>query len=311
MSAILPTPSFRDLSASLGVIESGTLLGVFLFGIETLQTFHYYRNFSQDSKLLKAAVGLVWVLELGHTISAWHALYSQTITFYGQPDHILIPPVSEETMVIFAALVYTVVQTFFANRVRVLSGQWYIMAFACVLGLLRLVGHLGIVGLLLHYSHVSILLQWRWLVTTALSLDLSVDLLTTASLCHCLWNMRSCESKRTRTIVDTLILWAVESTILTSAASIMQIILFMTRDDLVFVGVFIIQAKLFANAMLASLNGRKRFRNCTKIDVVSDITFGPSHRKPDTSTITFVDLRGQRCLDAEKNEMKGWSSEQA
>ncbi|KAJ7248658.1 hypothetical protein C8J57DRAFT_715118 [Mycena rebaudengoi] len=308
MAAIPSTLSFRDLSASLGAIENGTLLGVFLFGIETLQTFHYYRNFSQDSKLLKAVVGVVWVLELGNTISAWHALYSQTITFYGQPDHILISPVSEQTIVIFAAPVYTIVQTFFANRVRVLSGQWYIMALACVLGLLRLIGHMGIVGVLLHYSHLTIVLQWRWLVTTTLSLDLTVDLLTTASLCYCLWNMRSCESKRTRTIVDTLILWAVESTILTSAASVLQIILFITRDDLVWAGVFMIQAKLFSNALLASLNGRKRFREFPKIDVVSDITCGSSNRAPDTSAITFVDLRGQRSLDVEKNEMKGRSS---
>ncbi|KAJ7861917.1 hypothetical protein B0H13DRAFT_2354910 [Mycena leptocephala] len=263
MSAIPSTLSFLDVSGSLGALENGTLLGIFLFGIETLQTFHYYRHFSQDSNLLKAAVGFVWILELGHTISAWHALYSQTITFYGQPGHILSPAVSEETTIIFAALIYTVVQvsppyiytvvqTFFANRVRVLSGQWYIMALACVLGLLRFVGHAGIVALLLHYSRVTIVLEWRWLVTASLSLDLSVDLLITASLCYCLWNMRSCESKRTRTMVDTLILWAIESTILTSAASVIQIILFMTRNDLVWEGVFVIQAKLFSNAMLAT-----------------------------------------------------------
>jgi hypothetical protein len=60
MASIPSTLSFRDLSPSLGAIENGTLLGVFLFGIETLQTFHYYRNFSQDSKLLKAVVRRGW-----------------------------------------------------------------------------------------------------------------------------------------------------------------------------------------------------------------------------------------------------------
>ncbi|KAJ6563930.1 hypothetical protein B0H19DRAFT_1374540 [Mycena capillaripes] len=185
-----------DLNGSLGAIEIGAVLGTFLFGIETLQTFNYYRNFQKDSKLLKATVGLVWVLELGHTISAWHAGYSETVTFYGQPSNILSPPHSEETTLLFAALIYTVVQTFFANRVRVLSGQWYVMALACILGLLRFVGHVSIVALLLHYSRVSILLEWRWLVSTSLSFDLTVDLLITASLCYCLWKMRSCESKR-------------------------------------------------------------------------------------------------------------------
>jgi hypothetical protein len=85
---------------------------------------------------------------------------------------------------------------FFANRVRVLSGKWYTMALACVLGLFRLVGDAWIAGLLLKNVRVTILLEWRWLVDTSLSLDLSVDILITVSLCFCLWNMRSCESKR-------------------------------------------------------------------------------------------------------------------
>ncbi|KAJ7856223.1 hypothetical protein B0H14DRAFT_2753192 [Mycena olivaceomarginata] len=73
MSAIPSDLSFPYLSGTLGATEKGTLLGVFLFGIETLQTFHYYRHLSQDSNLLKAVVGFVWLLELGHMISAWPA----------------------------------------------------------------------------------------------------------------------------------------------------------------------------------------------------------------------------------------------
>lgn len=89
-------------------MEIGGVLGTFLFGIETLQTFNYYRDSPKDSKLLKAAVrlsvivlaGLLTlrvsrsalsgelsghttklpfremsrVLELAHTIVAWHAV---------------------------------------------------------------------------------------------------------------------------------------------------------------------------------------------------------------------------------------------
>ncbi|KAJ7046339.1 hypothetical protein C8F04DRAFT_1064005 [Mycena alexandri] len=248
-----------DLNGSLGAIEVGAVAGTFLFGIMTLQTFHYYRNFRADSKLLKVIVGLVWSLELGHTMSCLHALYSQTVTFYGSPNHVLRPPPSEDITVLFAALIYTIVQIFFANRVRILSGRLYVMALACILGLLRLVGHMAILALLLHYTRVTILLEWRWLVIASLSLALSMDILITASLCYYLWRIRS-EHGRMRSTVDTLILWTVESTVMTSATSIVQMILFMTRTDLVWVGVFVFQAKIFSNAMLASLNGRERFR---------------------------------------------------
>lgn len=60
MSAIPSDLSFPYLSGTLGATEKGTLLGVFLFGIETLQTFHYYRHLSQDSNLLKAVVCWEW-----------------------------------------------------------------------------------------------------------------------------------------------------------------------------------------------------------------------------------------------------------
>ncbi|KAJ6467878.1 hypothetical protein C8R45DRAFT_1079218 [Mycena sanguinolenta] len=281
MSATLSILSSLGLSGSLGALAIGTLVGGFLFGIGTLQTFNYYRDFPKDSNLLKAAVGLVWVLELGHTISAAHALFSETVTFYGQPQYIISPPATEATTILFAAPIYTIVQAFFANRVRVLSGRWEVMALACVLGVVRFVAHIGISMLVLHFRRVSIILEWRWLVATSLSLDLSMDLLVTGSLCYCLWNMRSCDSKRTRTMVDTLILWAIESTMVTSAASVIQITLFLTRTDLVWAGVFLIQSKLFSNAMLASnsnrLNGRQRFRDDNA--VISDINFGFSHPK--------------------------------
>ncbi|KAJ7800094.1 hypothetical protein B0H13DRAFT_2390608 [Mycena leptocephala] len=191
-----------DLNGNLGALEIGTVLGVFLFGIETLQTFNYYKRFPKDSNLLKATVGFVWVLELGQTISALHALYFQTITFYGQPSHVLSPPLSEKIPILFSGLIYSIVQTFFANRVRVLSRQWYTMALACVLGLFRFIGDVWIGALLVKYARLTVLLEWRWLITTSLSLDLCTDLLITASLCFWLWNVRSCESKRTQNPFD-------------------------------------------------------------------------------------------------------------
>ncbi|KAJ6469819.1 hypothetical protein C8R45DRAFT_425616 [Mycena sanguinolenta] len=267
-----------ELNGSLGATEIGSVLGAFLFGVTTLQSYNYFRDFSRDSTLLRVTVAVVWLLELGHTLCSWHALYSQTVTFYGQPEYVSSPPASEALTILFASLLYTVVQTFFANRARILSGKWYIMAVACTLSALRFIANMGSMGLLLYYGRVSILLEWRWLVSTALALGLSVDILITAAMCYFLQKMRSTESTRARTMVETLIIWSIESTVLTSATSIMQIVLFTTRADLVWTLFFILQAKravfhpmnlsrslippicvVFSNSMLASLNGRRRF----------------------------------------------------
>ncbi|KAJ7256254.1 hypothetical protein C8J57DRAFT_1721468 [Mycena rebaudengoi] len=266
------------LNGNLGPTEIGSVVGAFLFGAMTLQTYHYYRGFQNDSVLLRSTVAVVWLLELAHTVCAWHALYSQTVTFYGQPEYISSPPYSEEMTILFAAILYLIVQTFFANRARVLSKNWYIMAVASALNVLRFIATMGSLALLLHYRRVSILLEWRWLVSTALALGLSVDILITLSMCYLLQKLRSSESERTRNIVETLILWSIESTILTSGTSIMQIILFLTRTDLVWTFFFIIQTKLFSNSMLASLNGRQRFRDSDKdsFEVIHFVSAGES-----------------------------------
>ncbi|KAJ7760342.1 hypothetical protein B0H16DRAFT_1532009 [Mycena metata] len=54
------TFQFPALDGTLGAMEIGAILGAFLFGIETLQTFNYYRQFREDSKILKATVAVIW-----------------------------------------------------------------------------------------------------------------------------------------------------------------------------------------------------------------------------------------------------------
>ncbi|KAJ7899276.1 hypothetical protein B0H14DRAFT_2674253 [Mycena olivaceomarginata] len=270
------------LNGSLGALEIGSVLGAFLFGIETLQTYNYYRDFSRDCVLLRSTVAVVWFLELGHTVSSWHALYSETVTLYGEPQHISSPPLSEDLTVLLTALIYIVVQTFFANRVRILSGSWYFMAVAFSLNVLRFIANMGSVTILVHYRRVSILLEWRWLVWTGLSFGLAVDVLITVSMCYYLQKMRwSTESTRARKMVERLMVWTIETTLLTSATGIMQIILFTTRTDLVWTIFFIIQTKLFSNSMLASLNGRGRFRALADepSEMLHFVSFGPEASK--------------------------------
>ncbi|KAJ7697497.1 hypothetical protein B0H14DRAFT_3529336 [Mycena olivaceomarginata] len=131
------------------------------------------------------------------------------------------------------------------------------MAVPCSLSVLRFIANMGSMTLLLHYARVSILLEWRWLVWTALSFGLAVDMLIMVSMCYFLQKMR----------------WSTESTRW-----------FTTRTDLVWATFFIIQAKLFSNSMLASLNGRARFRAFAGADdepfeMLHFVSFGPEASK--------------------------------
>ncbi|KAJ6481288.1 hypothetical protein C8R47DRAFT_594998 [Mycena vitilis] len=266
----------------IGDLQIGLVLATWLFGIMTLQTFNYYREFPKDHNVLKGLVTGIWLLEFGHTVSSWHAMYTMTVTFYGQPQHIVNPPISLTFPVFFHGLITIGVQTFFVYRLRVLSGKWLIPIICWTLNLVRLGSLILLSGLLFHDPTITLLTtQYKWEVALSSALGPTVDIIFAGSLVYFLWHRRNPDIPHaSRKIVDTIIIWTVETTLLTTITGVIQLILFLTRqDDSTWLIFFLIQAKLFSNSMLASLNGRARFRG------TGVLTFGSSTAAQNTEVV--------------------------
>ncbi|KAJ6523919.1 hypothetical protein DFH09DRAFT_1419178 [Mycena vulgaris] len=266
------SPLSVPLDGTLGTTEIGAIMGTFLLGIGSLQTFNYYQHYPNDTATLKTVVGILWFLELGHLISVWHAVYSMTVTFYGQSAHLVNPPHSLALSILFTSLIIPLVQSFFARRIRVLSGHWLITIICSVLTCLRFAFGIFLMVVFWTSRGFSILeSKAHWIFTTVASLGPAVDFITAASMCYFLWKMREdgAHFKRTRRMVDKLILWTVETTTITSVAGIMQLLLFLVRKDLVWMTFYLLQPKLFSNSMLASLNNRQNLRSRIQDDVIT------------------------------------------
>ncbi|KAJ6480432.1 hypothetical protein C8R45DRAFT_1155505 [Mycena sanguinolenta] len=267
---------------TLGDIQIAMVIATWLFGIVTLQTFNYYRDFANDRMTMRALVGGVWLLELGYTIACWHAMYLVTVTFYGQPEHIFAPPVSMVFPIFFNALIAIGVQTFFVYRVWVVSKQWHIPILCCAMNLVRLGFNMLVFAKLCQdpiFSRLNTELNWPIIVGSAIGP--AVDLIIAISLIFTLWRQRKAGVKQTSRILDNIIIWTVETTLLTTMTGVMQLVLFLTRrQDLSWLVFFLIQGKcgsfsfthflkvtgsiVFSNTLMASLNGRKRFRDSTR-----------------------------------------------
>ncbi|KAJ7680762.1 hypothetical protein DFH06DRAFT_1315505 [Mycena polygramma] len=247
-------PPMLDLGSTLGAIQIALVLATWLFGIMTLQTFNYYRNFPRDFKAIRGLVGGIWILELGHTIVAWHAMYTITVTFYGQPQHIFSPPISLVFPILFNALIAIGVQTFFVYRVRALSRKWLIPVFCCTLNLVRLAFNMLLFGELYGKLVFTLLTtKYNWMIILVSTIGPAVDIIIAGSLVYYLWHRKSSGLKQTKSMVDSIIIWTVETTLLTTASGVLQLILFLTRrHDLSWLVFFLIQTKLFSNSMLAS-----------------------------------------------------------
>ncbi|KAJ6473898.1 hypothetical protein C8R45DRAFT_1012060 [Mycena sanguinolenta] len=263
MSAL---PAIPPLDSTLGAIEIGGVVSTVLFGIVTLQAYYYFSNYQEDSVFLKSLVAAVWFCELGHTISIWHTLYAVTVTFYGQLQHLETPPRSLEMAVFFSACILVMVQSFFANRIRVLSKKWLIPVICWALAVSKGTTTMGIVAVeWVHPDVESIHVRLKWLMPLALSFGMMGDTVITASMCYCLWQVRHSTFTRTKRMVDILLIWTVETGLATCVISTVFFILFMTRNDMTWFALFLVQAKSYSNSLLASLNGRHRLREAGKI----------------------------------------------
>ncbi|KAJ7867793.1 hypothetical protein B0H13DRAFT_2559625 [Mycena leptocephala] len=268
-------PALPPLDGTLGAIEVGGIVSTFLFGIETLQVYHYFRKYPGDALLLKLAVAA--------DLRARPYNFCLAFDLRRHGDILLQAPASSGSALLpgddhlLRCTEYVVVQFYFANRVRVFSGRWLIPVICWILTILRVTGNLTMMGIQWANPNVTTLqVKYRWLMATALSLGVTVDVVITLSMCYWLWRARQSRFEPTRRMVDTLLVWTVETGVSTTVASAMLLILFLVRSDLAWFPFFLVQVKLYSNSLLVSLNGREGLRSSTKILELSSGSFGQS-----------------------------------
>ncbi|KAJ7608937.1 hypothetical protein DFH06DRAFT_1346624 [Mycena polygramma] len=242
-----------------------------------------------DAVRIKALVAVVWFLQLGHTICALHATYAVTVTFYGQLEHIEHPPLTLSLVSLFSGLLTVVIQTFFAIRIHAVSGRWPIAVACTVSNLVAFAIQIVTLVDIIRSGGLPVLTgELRLLMIADSALIPATNIVITLALCYYLLQyQRRNQFQGTRSMVVILMVWALETSAVTSATSFLQLILFVTRKDLVWTTFFLIHAKLLSNAMLAALNGRKHLR---AVHSESGIRYGGSLAARDRPNVTVIEM---------------------
>ncbi|KAG2033001.1 hypothetical protein BDR03DRAFT_1076342 [Suillus americanus] len=228
--------------ASLPAIYGAVLLGGFiasvLSGIITAQTFTYIKQYPTDTRITKSIVNM--------------ASYPLAIS------------------IALTAFLTLIVHCFFAHRIHKRKPRlilWDLVTYLVAFAFLRLDYIIKLLHLKRNREIFRIKLQTmtafrhnvEWVFTAGLSFSCVVDVLVTTSLCFTLRRSRSSYSNMDR-IINSIILYTLENNALTSAATIISMICWVTMDNLVFLGVHFVLSKLYANSLLATLNSRKQLQ---------------------------------------------------
>ncbi|KIM37533.1 hypothetical protein M413DRAFT_30747 [Hebeloma cylindrosporum] len=259
----MPAPTIEN---TFGALEIGSSIAVFLFGIVTLQAFLYFTRFGKDHIQIKALVGTVWCLELGHTISLAYEVYRTTISLYGRPEAATKVP-SFGALTILGGLITMLVQSFFSYRIwKLFPHPWRYLGMLCttlaaIRGIMSV--YAGIMGIL-SPSLVEYQVRFQTFIGAILLIGAGIDLTIAVSMVYVLLEMPQMGVTRSRVtrIVDRGLAYTIRTGIVTSIGAISVVALYHAMSGtLVYLAIYACIAKLYSNSLLSTLNSRGNLDN--------------------------------------------------
>ncbi|KAA1476147.1 hypothetical protein DENSPDRAFT_843047 [Dentipellis sp. KUC8613] len=279
----------ESLGLTLGSIEIGVLISSILFGVTTVQLYLYYQGKFKDLWWTRGLVWLIWLTELLHTVFFWIYLYRVTVTYYGDPTHLVESHWTLNVSSFFDGLIGGSVQAYFAFRVYRFSQNLPLLLLSWAVSLVQFSGALATTIIGQHTTLPFFAAHYEWIVTMTLSLCVFVDIINTVGLCYFLWTRKS-GLRSTNEIVEKLIIWTVETGLVTTVAALLMLITSRALPDTsVWICISVFYAKLYSNSLLASLNGRTFLRR-SQPSVYSGVN-------PNTTTLQFASAPRRRSSD--------------
>jgi hypothetical protein len=268
---------------SFGAELVGVICTAALFGVMSLQTYLYFENYPRDGKWLKALVGAVWVLDLLQMMACSHFVYWYTVSNWGIPDGLNNVHWTGVAHIGLTAFIPFLVQLFFLRRVWILGRNIFIVAFIGVAASLGAGFGLANCVYVARHPHFSSLQGFDWGVDIWLICAPLADVCIAAFLVNALFKSRSGFSE---TIVKRLIVYTINTGLLTSVIAVLDLITFKTLPNGAVHLIFnFMLSKLYTNSLLASLNARSSLsgRGRTTDDGISL----PVYRRTGTSRVVM------------------------
>ncbi|KAK0217165.1 hypothetical protein IW262DRAFT_174930 [Armillaria fumosa] len=288
-----------SLNGSFGAFLIGVIVSSCLFGVTCTQTWYYYTRYS-DSIVLKALVGAIWILEVLHVAFGSHAIYYYVILHVGDPAALAIATWTVSLNIGITGLIACLVYLFYARRIYYSSNHNRpLVAVVVVPSICRLGTSMSVTIYSLHLKSFVLfeISSMANLIRASLTLYVVTDLLVAVLLCYFLHSNRT-GIKRTNTMINRLIIYAIHNGLITAVADVFVIAFNIAYpNNLVYLSVYQIVANLYSNTFLATLNSRRPTKPInddfsTNVNTLSLFTFGvPSQYSADTARASNTNER--------------------
>ncbi|KAF9064974.1 hypothetical protein BDP27DRAFT_1405091 [Rhodocollybia butyracea] len=248
----------NPLAPTYGIWLVSLWLATILYGVGMLQAWLYFHWYSSDHWGVKLTVVCLIVCETLHISCLFGATYDAFVNNFGDAGAIFIITWSEQTQLLAGFLSAFIVQMYFAWCIFLLSKKQkavtlliVTLAFAQIGAGLAQTIKSAILGSLLKIDSIKPVVIFQSVAA------LACDTVITLALYLTLRSKRA-GMKRTDTLLQKLMLNAINRGALTTLAAAANIILFLALPGtLYFILGLLISSKLYMNSMLATLNTRQ------------------------------------------------------
>jgi len=248
-------------TTAIAVFVSAYVSAMF-YGLTSAQALSYFKSkrSKRDAKLLRSMVLILWFLDTIDSAFIGLATYHVDISDFAG---ILSYPIywSFALSVLLEGITEVIVRSFYCFRIWKLSHSWVLTALASVFNLVAGVFAIWLAAAAFVSSPTGI--RGLKVVTFGFTISAVVaDATIAAILVYFLWRMHHNSSyAKTISLTGTLIVYTVSTGALTSLSALIVLITYVGSDSLAYSGVRLVVAKVYVNAVLATLNQRSILRD--------------------------------------------------
>ncbi|KAJ7044021.1 hypothetical protein C8F04DRAFT_1071335 [Mycena alexandri] len=248
-----------SLQSTFGSAFVGLVVSAVLYGVTILQTYLYYRNYPEDSRILKWMVAVLWLLDTAHIVLCTIAVYSVLVLNFNDPTILTTPTWCVIVQTDFNGLIGFIVECFYARRVWLVSRNIYLTIVILILSVIHFA--LGIVFTVGSFEMTRANFgELVWVTSTGLGSAAAADMMIGISLCWYLSKNRT-GIQRTDHLITTLMKYSLTTGFLTGIIACLVVLTFgIMPNNFVYVGFFWLLGKCYVNSILAALNSRESLR---------------------------------------------------
>ncbi|GJE99890.1 hypothetical protein PsYK624_161650 [Phanerochaete sordida] len=254
-------PSRALLNVTLGALLLGGFAAAILFGILSQQCFTFFRIFTREGPVMKFSVVVLWATATAHLGLAIYSDYTVTITEIGLLSG--RAPATIAAIVATTGFADVIVRVWFMHRLWILGEKrpiLQVLPIACNMTILGGTAYFSVA--MARTGSLDFSPKLTHVFVALIALAVAMDFYIAIGICFFLWRQRSkITYRRTRDIVTTIMIYTVNTGLITGFAWAICLITHLTMpNNYISLGIYASLSDLYTICLLASLNAREVLR---------------------------------------------------